>query len=489
MQGIDMRETAMLGAAGSGMAGRVGSARPAETARPVGPESGKATGRGPGRGITRRLWARGAAALGAAGGLVSLAACQPGGGAGNTAESKAPVEIYFTLPASPGLEADLYTGFLNDFHARQSKITVRHTFEPVFGDFPAKLKTMIAADTWPDIAHQHLSVVQDFSQSGALTELKPYMNRDKITEKDFIPALVTEFTWKGKLMAIPKDSAAFGLYYNMDMFDKAGIKYPDENWTWDQFAEISRRLTKPEANQFAITFVKPDPTSENYEAMLKSFGGGWYNEDRSKSTIDVAGSVDALQFFADLEFKHRVTPTAHKFAFTGDAWRGGVVAMTFGHHSTAFFHKTEKREFKFDVVPIPKGRGGNFVAVGASGYALPAKAKYKDQGWELLKFLTSKEVQSKVASGHRWGPSRPDSIDNLAWEDNIPAHFRDVHVEPLKGKGKVPVLPYVFPMGQLDIIQVYNEEIGGKLWSGTGTAKEATGAAKPKIDAILARYK
>ncbi len=442
------------------------------------------------RPLTRRGWLS-SLGVGASAGAFGLAACGVGGGAGSgsvPAESKGPVEIYFTLPASPGLEADLYTGFIQDFEARQSRIKVHYTFEPSFGDYPAKLKTLLAADTWPDIAHQHLSVVQDFAQQGALTELKPYMNRDKISEKDFIPALITEFTWKGKLMAIPKDSAAFGVYYNTDMFDQAGIKYPDENWTWDQFLEICRRVTKPEQNQFAITFTKPDPSSENYEAILKSFGGGWYNADRTKSTIDSAGSVDALQFFADLEFKHRVTPSAYKYQFTGDAWRGGVVAMTFGHHSTTFFHKAEKREFKFDVAPIPKGRGGNFIAVGASGYALPSKAKYKDEGWELLKFLTSKEVQSKVASGHRWGPSRPDSIDNLAWEDNIPAHFRDVHVEPLKGKGKVPVLPYVFPMGQLDILQVYNEEIGGKLWSGQASAKEAAAAAKPKIDAILARY-
>jgi ABC-type glycerol-3-phosphate transport system substrate-binding protein len=441
--------------------------------------------------MTRRQWLAGPAAAGAVGVLGAAACGTASGGAGDAGTSGgqiAPAEIFFALPASPGLEADLYTGFINDFQARQGKIKVNYVFEPVFGDFPAKLKALIAADTWPDVAHQHLSVVQDFAQSGALTELKPYMNKDKIGEKDFIPALVTEFTWKGKLMAIPKDSAAFGVYYNTDMFDKAGIKYPDENWTWDQFAEISRRLTKPEANQFAVTFVKPDPTSENYEAILKSFAGGWYNADRSKSTIDSPGSIDALQFFADLEYKHRVTPTAAKYSYTGDAWRGGVVAMTFGHHSTAFFHKTEKREFKFDVVPIPKGKGGNFVAVGASGYALPAKAKYKDQGWELLKYLTSKEVQSKVASGHRWGPSRPDSIDNLAWEDNIPAHFRDVHVEPLKGKGKVPALPYVFPMGQLDILQVFNEEIG-HLWSGERQAKDAAAAAKPKIDAILARYK
>src|SRR5262245_1566641 len=327
------------------------------------------------RGVLRVGLAGGGGLLGA-----GLAACAPAGapGAGGGGQgSEAPVEITFTLPGAAGLEQELYTGFMNDFQARQSKIKVNYTFEPDFNAYPAKLKALLAADTWPDIAHQHLSVVQDFAQQGALTELKPYLNRDKISERDFIPALITEFTWRGKLMAIPKDSAAFGIHFNKDMFDKAGLKAPDETWTWDQFAEICRRLTNPDQGQFAITFNQPAPNSEQWEAVLKSFGGGWYNQDLSKSTVDAAGSIEALQLFADLEFKHRVTPSAHKFNFTGDAWRGGVVAMTFGHHSTTFFHKAEKREFKFDVVPIPRGRGGSFVAVGASGYALPAKAKYK----------------------------------------------------------------------------------------------------------------
>ena len=116
---------------------------------------------------TRRAVMRGAGTLvvGAGAGALGLAACgATGTGSGGTGETIAPAEIFFTLPGSAGLEQDLYNGFINDFHARQSKIKVRHTFEPVFGDYPAKLRALLASDTWPDLAHQHLSVVQDFSQ-------------------------------------------------------------------------------------------------------------------------------------------------------------------------------------------------------------------------------------------------------------------------------------------------------------------------------------
>ncbi|MBU6289860.1 MAG: sugar ABC transporter substrate-binding protein [Chloroflexi bacterium] len=405
------------------------------------------------------------------------------------APASAPVEITFQLPAAAGLEQDLYSGFLKDFHARQSAIKVAHTFEPDWGSYPVKLKAMLAAGTYPDLVHQHLSVVQDFSQQGVLSELKPYLSRDRILETDFIPQLIEEFTWRGKLMAVPKDSAAFGVYYNRQMIEQSGAKLPTQDWTWDDFTEICTRVTKPENGKFGIVFPKITPDSENWEAILRTFGGGWYDAERTKSTIDTTGTVDALQFMADLEFKHRVTPTAHKFEFTGDAWRGGVVAFALGHHSTTFFHKAEKREFPFDVLPLPKGKGGQFIAVGASGYGVTSQAKYKDQAWELLKFLTSKDVQSRIASGKRWGPSRPDSLDNLAPDDGVPANFKNVHIEPLKGKGNVKPMGFTFPMGQLDILQAYKEEVGDKLWTGQRTARDATAAAKPKIEAILAKFK
>lgn len=431
---------------------------------------------------------RGLLARTGAAAAILVAACGPRtSGTGDVPKlSSGPVEVFFTLPASPGLEQDLYTGFITDFQSRTPRIKVNYNYEASWGDYPGKLKALLLAGTWPDIAHQHLSVVQDFAHGGFLTELKAFMAKDKLGERDFISVLIEEFTYRGKLMAIPKDSAAFGIYYNKDMYDKSGIKYPDLSLTWDDFARVARELTKPEEKRFGAPFIRPRPDSEQWEAVMRSFGGGYYDKEQTKSLLDKPENIDALQFFADLEHKHRVTPSAHQYAFTGDAWRGSVVAMTSGHHSTTFFQKAEKREFKFDVMPIPRGKGGRFVAVGASGYALPGKARYKAEGWELLKFLVASQVQCKIASGKRWGPNRPDCLDNLAPDDGIPANFRNVHVEPLKGKGAVPAMGFVFPVNQLEILRVWDEEIG-QLWAGKKSAKDAALAAKPLIDQILAR--
>ena len=114
----------------------------------------------------------------------------------------------------------------------------------------------------------------------------------------------------------------------------AEIKNPEDSaekvrWLWDEFLNACQRLTRPEQGQFALTSQRPAPDSEQWEAVLRSFGGSWYNKELSKSNVDAAGSMEAIQFFWDLEFKHRVTPTAHQFQFNGDAWRGAVTAMAF----------------------------------------------------------------------------------------------------------------------------------------------------------------
>ena len=84
--------------------------------------------------------------------------------------------------------------------------------------------------------------------------------------------------------------------------------------------------------------------------------------------------------------------------------------------------------------------------------------------------------------------TRRDVLDQVAGELGSRVHVLACNLaEKDEVEALVPAAETA--MGQLDILQVYNEEIGGKLFAGSSTAKDAVGAAKPKIDAILARYK
>src|SRR5699024_4638426 len=55
---------------------------------------------------------------------------------------------------------------------------------------------------------------------------------------------VDAYTVDGKTYAVPYRQDAWYLYYNKELFDKAGVDYPDGSWTWDDYAQAAKDLTK-----------------------------------------------------------------------------------------------------------------------------------------------------------------------------------------------------------------------------------------------------
>lgn len=51
------------------------------------------------------------------------------------------------------------------------------------------------------------------------------------------------YSYNGKNYAVPKDIDLVGLWYNETLFDKAGVKYPDGTWTWDDLLNAAKKLT------------------------------------------------------------------------------------------------------------------------------------------------------------------------------------------------------------------------------------------------------
>jgi len=68
----------------------------------------------------------------------------------------------------------------------------------------------------------------------------------------------------GKLYGLPYRSDFWILFYNKDMFDEAGIPYPTNDWTWNDFRETALKLTSgegPTKSMAPTSTPGPAPTS------------------------------------------------------------------------------------------------------------------------------------------------------------------------------------------------------------------------------------
>jgi multiple sugar transport system substrate-binding protein len=192
--------------------------------------------------MTRRQCVAGAAALSA----TSLAACTQGntGGAPPPAgEVKGTLDFMTNQAAAPfaAVEAAVAT-----FKQQHPQIDVRVTNVATGSD--DKLRTLIAAGTPPDMYRVGGDQFASFYVLKAMLQLDALFKRDKYDLSDFYAPSLEQYKWSGKQFGMPSDYGYRQIYYNADLFQKAGLPLPPgewnaPGWTFDDFNRAARALT------------------------------------------------------------------------------------------------------------------------------------------------------------------------------------------------------------------------------------------------------
>lgn len=203
-------------------------------------------------------------------------------------------------------EVNMNLGLLAEFEKAHPGIHVEFIHAANYND---KLKTMMAAGTSPDVMYIDVGSYAAYAEQGVLLDLEPFLN--DIDLSDFFPLLVEAFRYKGKLYGLPKDCSTYMLYYNQDLFDAAGLAYPDSTWTWEDVRRAALLLTRDfegdgRIDQFGFYSWEVIPGWLNYIWQ----NGGWVlSPDDKRCLIDRPEAIEALEFLADLKFKDQVIPS------------------------------------------------------------------------------------------------------------------------------------------------------------------------------------
>jgi multiple sugar transport system substrate-binding protein len=422
------------------------------------------------------------------------------------AKTSGSVTLTWITPAEVGPERDFYTGFARDFEKQNPNVKVEVSYEG-WADYQTKLPTVLAGGAIPDVIHLHASIAQDYGLRGAVRDMFEYMKKDNVSKDDFFPFLLdqmTDFKTKSKLWAIPKDSAVYAVYYNKDLFDKAGVPYPKNDWSFNDLRETAKRLTVDKngtpatdgkfdaanAVQWGMAWGNnatdsPLPGSDLWQPFAWAQAGPWFSDDMKQAYFDDPAHVEFVQSVIDMRCKDHSIPQAGDSMGQGDAWRNGLVAMSIGHHSQTFFYKQEKKTFNFDVVFPTTGPKGQFNAAGCSGYTIPVKAQHPDEAWAFIKFLVSPANVTPMVKFKRWGAPIKESEQYLLPEDNIPAHFKEVLYDPMLGQSKVQTKHILYPPYLGEMRQIWKTEYDETFNCGGGTIAEASKRAQPQIQALL----
>jgi multiple sugar transport system substrate-binding protein len=247
------------------------------------------------------------AATAPAGGAGTAATAAPAGGgtanAGACSDAGKGQQIVMWSPLT-GPDGDEMTGLANKFSQENSLgIKVTHTAQP---DYLQKLNTAAAGNSLPV-----MTVIRagDIGEMVARNVLKP-MSDAALAEAggaDTLKGQFTEPVWnvgevKGKRYTIPLDTHPMVLYYNKDLFQKAGITMPtDRPMSKDEFEKAVDALNKD--GVAGVSIGTAFQTGAWFQALIRQFGGDITNAEGTEATYNSDSGVQAATYIHDLKAK------------------------------------------------------------------------------------------------------------------------------------------------------------------------------------------
>ncbi|WP_221567642.1 sugar ABC transporter substrate-binding protein [Alkalihalobacillus sp. TS-13] len=307
---------------------------------------------------------------------------------------------------SSGSADEKMKDLIAQFEKEHPDIKVKTQNAP-YQQFFQKLDTQIAGGNEPDVWLSDGVFVLKYAERGAARDLTKWIEKD--LNKDDYYGLDFNKGPDGKYWGVPQGIQIGALFYNKDMFDAAGVDYPDDTWTWEDLKEAGAKLTIDtsgkkagesgfDANtvkQYGLTFFN---ITEGWMPVLKSYGGGVLGEDLRKSIIDSPENKEAVNYIVDGMERGIFTDPADLQAFQSpmSPFPSQTAAMRIGIYARAL--AANETGVNYDVTVLPKGPDGKrFSPVIANSWVISNNTSDKKAkaAWEWIKYWVSEDNVQK----------------------------------------------------------------------------------------------
>lgn len=262
--------------------------------------------------------------------------------------------------------------------------TERRAFETLKTDYPnLRIETMphslCDGDVRCIISHNLPHVASAHQPITPLLERYP-----ELSPENFRDDAVDIFRHNGRLLALPLYSSAAVMHYNPNLFDEAGVPYPDADWTWEQMIETGRALHQPERGRIGLWIPEP---RRLFLAMVWSLGGEVYSAPDGPWDLCHEAAYEAAALFA------RVAQYAEVAEGRGSALAfadGRIAMLPLAGVMTSWIGRGAPDWMK--CVPMPRGRT-RVTWYMAEGLGLGRVCRNLDLAAEFIRELIKPEAQ------------------------------------------------------------------------------------------------
>jgi multiple sugar transport system substrate-binding protein len=334
-------------------------------------------------------------------------------------------------------ESPFITPLIDGFNKSNPSLRATLTIVPAGAAFTQKFAAALATGSGPDVVSLNLVYVPYFASVGQLADITsmaaalPGFNTMNASEKRLA-------TYDGKTYALPFTGDASVLFYNKDLFAKAGIKDPPK--TWAELKEDAKKVTALGNDTYGFYF--PGNGSGwnlfTFTPYVWAAGGDvLLGEGKDqKANLNSPQVIAALSLYRQMMDDGSI-PSSSKsddgsqILTLFEAQKIGML----GNGSFAYSELTTKYpNVHFGIAPIPGPNGGESSFAGGDTIAIPKGTKHLREAWSFLAWATSKETQWTYLAKAGIVPIRPDAIP-ASYSASNPSFAALVHAMSI---GKTP---------------------------------------------------
>ncbi|EEH64260.1 ABC transporter, solute-binding protein [Gleimia coleocanis DSM 15436] len=316
-----------------------------------------------------------------------LSACGGGAteGATGTVDKDTKAEITYALwdeNQQPFIEKSIA-----EFNKEYPNIKVTIALTP-YKQYWTKLKTQADGGNLPDVFWMNGPNIKLYGANDQLASLDDL----GIEWNNFPQSLVDLYSVDGKHYGVPKDFDTIALWYNSDLFKKAGVEVPTDDWKWEDLHKAAKTISD-NLKADGIYGLAADLSGGQeafYNTMVQA--GGYVIKD-GKSGYDDPKSIEGLKFWSDMIADGSI-PSLQIMSDTNpnDLFVSGKVAMIYaGTWNTTRYAEDAANPAALNLVQLPAGEKEGTVIHGLAN-VVAKTSKNPEAAAAFVKWLSTKEA-------------------------------------------------------------------------------------------------
>jgi len=287
-------------------------------------------------------------------------------------------------------------GLAAEYHAAHPNVTIKTSAgAPTTDDLLTKLSAGFAGGSYPDISYAFGNWAGDLAASGKTQDLTDFVADPSFAWTEMPAAARTVATSEGKVIGVPALVDNLALIYNKKLFDAAGLAYPTDDWSWEQFREAAKKLTDPATGTYGTAYSVSGSEDTTWHLWPLLWQNGGKILEGTKPAFNSEAGVKALETLRVMAVDDKsmyLDQTDEKY---GPLFNSGHVGMILSGPWALLEIKDAKLDY--GVAALPGVNGDHQTVSGPDLWVLfdHEDANRAGASRDFIKWLTSAQIDAK----------------------------------------------------------------------------------------------